>query len=354
MSLTGDRRSRLKKQVSEPESSTLLFSDLTSANSESDARVIEVRKASDSLRLPQQKSSQTLIRRSDSAALKRAISPRFPTTEYALMEHADEDQLVQNIPPLQPIEKAKALEVASEENQKRNPVQQRVHIIETPNLLLKVFNSPPLNLMQKASTTPSQEQQLTAQMLTTSDLPPSSSPPDYHLVLSDEHELTTKEDEDLRSTSTSVYETARSSVSPSPSHEEIPLPPAQISTLHLAQQHCYHHQQLQLEQEREGEGDTMTTVIDKLDAATETVIPTSPVYFRTIVRRDHAGYGLTVCGTNPVTVRNIREGGTAERAGLRPGDEIVKVNGVNVEEMDHQEVVERIRGMCKSLFNAFK
>lgn len=52
----------------------------------------------------------------------------------------------------------------------------------------------------------------------------------------------------------------------------------------------------------------MTTVIDKLDAATETVIPTSPVYFRTIVRRDHAGYGLTVCGTNPVTVRNIREG----------------------------------------------
>ncbi|VDL59029.1 unnamed protein product [Hymenolepis diminuta] len=35
--------------------------------------------------------------------------------------------------------------------------------------------------------------------------------------------------------------------------------------------------------------------------------------------------------------------GTAERAGLRPGDEIVKVNGVNVEEMDHQEVVERIR-----------
>lgn len=64
----------------------------------------------------------------------------------------------------------------------------------------------------------------------------------------------------------------------------------------------------QQEQEREGEGDTMTTVIDKLDAATETVIPTSPVYFRTIVRRDHAGYGLTVCGTNPVTVRNIREG----------------------------------------------
>ncbi|VDK82389.1 unnamed protein product [Dibothriocephalus latus] len=81
----------------------------------------------------------------------------------------------------------------------------------------------------------------------------------------------------------------------------------------------------------------------RTDVATETSVPSSPVYFRTIVRRDHAGYGLTVCGTNPVTVRSIREGGTAERAGLRPGDEIIKVNGLNVEEMEHQDVVDRIR-----------
>lgn len=94
MSLTRDRRSRLKKQISEPESSSLLFSDLSSASSVADARVIEVRKASGSLRLPRQMSSQMLMRRSDSTALKRVISPHFPTMEYVLMEHADEDQLV--------------------------------------------------------------------------------------------------------------------------------------------------------------------------------------------------------------------------------------------------------------------
>uniref|UniRef100_A0A0R3WX53 IRS-type PTB domain-containing protein n=1 Tax=Hydatigena taeniaeformis TaxID=6205 RepID=A0A0R3WX53_HYDTA len=199
---------------------------------------------------------------------------------------------------LRPVEKARSLDVANEEKQRRNPVQHRVPIIEFPNPLLS-----------KTIITPSQEQQLTAQMLTTSDFPPNSPPPDYHSVLSDEHELTMQEDEDLRSTSTSIYETARSSVSPSPSREELPLSPAQTPTLQLAHQHCYHHQNIQQqEQEREEEGETMTTVIDKLDAATETMIPTSPVYFRTIVRRDHAGYGLTVCGTNPVTVRNIREG----------------------------------------------
>ncbi|KAL5110789.1 hypothetical protein TcWFU_008386 [Taenia crassiceps] len=351
VSLEKDRKSRLEKQISEPESSTLLFSDLSSASSAEHARVIEVRKASGSLLLSRKILPQTLMQRPNSTALKRSISPHFPTTEYALMEHADEDQLVQNIPPLRPVEKAKSLEVTSEENQKRNPVQQRVSIMESSNLIRKVFNSPLHNPPQKAHTTSSQEQQPTAQMLTTSDLPPSSLPPDYHSVLSDQHEVTIQEDEDLRSTSTSVYETARSSVSLSPSREEFLPSPAQTPTLYLAHKHCYHRQQMQQnEQEREGEGETMTTVIDKLDAATKTVIPTSPVYFRTIVRRDHAGYGLTVCGTNPVTVRNIREGGTAERAGLRPGDEIVKVNGVNVEEMDHQEVVERIRAKATVCF----
>ncbi|VEL11854.1 unnamed protein product [Protopolystoma xenopodis] len=32
------------------------------------------------------------------------------------------------------------------------------------------------------------------------------------------------------------------------------------------------------------------------------------VYFRVIVRRDKTGYGLTVCGSRPVTVRSIRPG----------------------------------------------
>ncbi|VDM35618.1 unnamed protein product [Hydatigera taeniaeformis] len=93
-SLTRDRRSRLRRQVSEPESSTLLFSDLSPASSMVDAKVIDVRKIPGGSLSPRQMLSQTSLRPSDSTAHKRAISPHFPTTEYSLMEHADEDQLV--------------------------------------------------------------------------------------------------------------------------------------------------------------------------------------------------------------------------------------------------------------------
>lgn len=209
----------------------------------------------------------------------------------------------------------KSHESFSEENLRHNPVLLRVPIIEFSNgsSSTKISSNPPLQVSVQRTNTlkpqdrqqspPQDRQKSPPQMLSTSEFPPSSSPPDYQSVISDEHDLTVRDAEDLNSTSTSVYETARSSISPSPSQDEIIAPVQQTPTLHTAPTQFFFQHALQ-----ESGAGGMTTVIDKLDAATETLIPTSPVYFRTIVRRDHAGYGLTVCGTNPVTVRNIREG----------------------------------------------
>jgi len=69
-----------------------------------------------------------------------------------------------------------------------------------------------------------------------------------------------------------------------------------------------------------------------------------------IVRRDESGYGLTLSGDRPVFVQTVRPGGAADRAGVRENDVIVKVNGQNVTEAGHSEVVELIQSKTSSLF----
>ena len=49
-------------------------------------------------------------------------------------------------------------------------------------------------------------------------------------------------------------------------------------------------------------------------------------------------------GDQPVFVQTVRPGGAADRAGVRENDVIVKVNGQNVTEASHSEVVELIQG----------
>ncbi|XP_023714771.1 rho guanine nucleotide exchange factor 12 isoform X5 [Cryptotermes secundus] len=63
-----------------------------------------------------------------------------------------------------------------------------------------------------------------------------------------------------------------------------------------------------------------------------------------IVYKDETGYGMKVSGDKPVYVQSVKEGGAAERAGLHSGDKIIKVNGVNVMQSTHTEVV----GLIKS------
>ncbi|GFG29830.1 hypothetical protein Cfor_00248, partial [Coptotermes formosanus] len=62
-----------------------------------------------------------------------------------------------------------------------------------------------------------------------------------------------------------------------------------------------------------------------------------------IVQKDENGYGMKVSGDKPVYVQSVKEGGAAERAGLHSDDKIIKVNGVNVMQSTHTEVVGLIK-----------
>lgn len=63
-----------------------------------------------------------------------------------------------------------------------------------------------------------------------------------------------------------------------------------------------------------------------------------------MIRRDALGYGLTLSGDVPVFVQTVRPGGAAERAGVREGDVILRVDGQRVTEAMHTEVVNMIQG----------
>ena len=86
-STTQDRRSRLKKQVSEPVGSTMLFSDLSADKDFIGARIIDVQKSPGRSRFTPRKSPQM-------SGMKHKKNVRFSAATYSLIEHAFEDQLV--------------------------------------------------------------------------------------------------------------------------------------------------------------------------------------------------------------------------------------------------------------------
>ncbi|XP_073986570.1 rho guanine nucleotide exchange factor 2 isoform X3 [Rhodnius prolixus] len=71
--------------------------------------------------------------------------------------------------------------------------------------------------------------------------------------------------------------------------------------------------------------------------------PPLPFCTTITIFKDEKGYGMKVSGDNPVYVQSVKEGGAAERAGLHSGDTIIKVNGINVINLTHTEVVELIK-----------
>ena len=62
-----------------------------------------------------------------------------------------------------------------------------------------------------------------------------------------------------------------------------------------------------------------------------------------IVHKDDSGYGLTLSGDKPCRVQTVRPGGASDKAGVREGDVIIKVNGQQVTESLHGEVVKLIQ-----------
>ncbi|XP_030840675.1 delphilin isoform X2 [Strongylocentrotus purpuratus] len=62
------------------------------------------------------------------------------------------------------------------------------------------------------------------------------------------------------------------------------------------------------------------------------------------VNRAGGSFGFVLAGDIPVIIETIDRGGAAERAGLRTGDRIMRLNGLNVRKKTHDELVELLKG----------
>ena len=60
------------------------------------------------------------------------------------------------------------------------------------------------------------------------------------------------------------------------------------------------------------------------------------------VVRGKGGYGFTISGQNPCMLSCIVPGSPAEAAGLKPGDLLYIVNGLNVSKACHDDVVRMV------------
>lgn len=60
-----------------------------------------------------------------------------------------------------------------------------------------------------------------------------------------------------------------------------------------------------------------------------------------LIKRDpKEQYGFTLKGNKPVLVDSVDPDSLADKAGLRPNDVILSINGVNVEAKNHRDVVD--------------
>lgn len=65
------------------------------------------------------------------------------------------------------------------------------------------------------------------------------------------------------------------------------------------------------------------------------------------IPRGSTGFGFHLhCekGRTGQFIRSVDDAGNAQRAGLRPGDRVIEVDGLNIDGLSHQQVVARIRG----------
>lgn len=66
-----------------------------------------------------------------------------------------------------------------------------------------------------------------------------------------------------------------------------------------------------------------------------------------VMKRGDGGYGFNLHGERNVqagqTISAVDDGSEAQKGGLRVGDKVVEVNGLNMEKMSHSDVVKRIK-----------
>lgn len=65
---------------------------------------------------------------------------------------------------------------------------------------------------------------------------------------------------------------------------------------------------------------------------------------RVTISRGRVGFGFSLSGNAPVFIRSVDPNGAAARAGLRAGDYIMELNGLNVRNSTHSHVVRLLKG----------
>uniref|UniRef100_A0A0N5BLA7 Rho guanine nucleotide exchange factor 11 n=1 Tax=Strongyloides papillosus TaxID=174720 RepID=A0A0N5BLA7_STREA len=65
-----------------------------------------------------------------------------------------------------------------------------------------------------------------------------------------------------------------------------------------------------------------------------------------VIYADCNGYGITVTKTHPVTVENIEKNGASQKAGVKKGDIIFKVNGIQITSTNCSSVINMIYENC--------
>ncbi|KAI5945831.1 Regulator of G-protein signaling 12 [Manis javanica] len=87
------------------------------------------------------------------------------------------------------------------------------------------------------------------------------------------------------------------------------------------------------------------------DAVERPLPGTAPPRVRSVeVARGRAGYGFTLSGQAPCVLSCVLRGSPAEFVGLRPGDQILAVNEINVKKASHEDVVKLI-GKCSGVLH---
>ena len=57
----------------------------------------------------------------------------------------------------------------------------------------------------------------------------------------------------------------------------------------------------------------------------------------------NASFGFVIRGSNPARVEQLEEGGAADNAGLKIGDAILKINGIDVRQASHTHLIKLLQ-----------
>ncbi|ESO06538.1 hypothetical protein HELRODRAFT_160718 [Helobdella robusta] len=67
------------------------------------------------------------------------------------------------------------------------------------------------------------------------------------------------------------------------------------------------------------------------------------------IERMNGTFGMLLRGNGPVKIESVLDGGAAEKAGLRPGDTIISLNGIDVKNSSHDHVIKMLQSAGQSI-----